>query len=179
MIGGAARRRVDDVMEFRSRPLDHPDAVVLITELQEFYTERYGDGDLTPMTPEQFAPPAGYFVIGYVDGLATACGGWRVRAGGEPGLRVGDAELKRMYVRPARRGRGLARELLAHLEDAARAAGCRRVVLETGTRQPEAIALYVSCGYTPTDKFGIYRDEPGSRCFAKPLSVDELSPQRG
>lgn len=160
------------MLEFRPRPLDHPDAVDLITELQAFYAERYGDGDGTPMQPEQFAPPAGYFVIGYVGELPAACGGWRVRSGGEPGLRDGDAELKRMYVRPEYRGRGFARELLAHLEEAAWAAGCGRVVLETGTRQPEAIALYVSSGYVPTVRFGLYRDEPGSRCYAKPLPAD-------
>ncbi len=160
------------MLEFRPQTIDHPDAQVLIAELQAFYTERYGDGDMTPMTPGEFAAPAGYFVVGHLDGLAAVCGGWRMRAGGEPGLRDGDAELKRMYVRPAHRGRGFARELLAHLEDAAWAAGCRRVVLETGLRQPEAIALYTACGYTPTEKFGIYRDEPGSRCFAKPLPAD-------
>ena len=65
-----------------------------------------------------------------------------------------------------------ARLLLAHLEDTAAAAGRRRIVLETGTRQPEAIALYEREGYAPTEKFGVYRDEPDSRCYARPLPVD-------
>ena len=182
------------MLEFRPLPIDHPDALVLIEELQAFYTERYGDGDLTPMTAEEFAPPAGYFVVGHVDGAVAACGGWRLRAGDEFGaadgpyaeLRPGDAELKRMYVRPGHRGRGYARALLAHLEHAARSAGARRVVLETGLRQPEAIALYRSAGYVPTTAFGVYRHEPGSRCFAKDLpapgagpSVGELGAQAG
>jgi GNAT superfamily N-acetyltransferase len=159
------------VLDLRSLPLDHPDGLVLVEELQAFYASRYGDGDTTPMRAGEFVPPAGYFVIGYVDGEPAACGGWRAREGDEPGLADGDAELKRMYVRAAHRGRGRARALLAHLEDAARAAGRRRLVLETGLRQPEAIALYRSAGYAPTTKFGVYRDEPDSRCFAKDLVV--------
>ena len=87
----------------------------------------------------------------------------------EPPRRDGDAELKRMYVAPAARGRGFARLLLAELERTASVAGARRMVLETGTRQPEAIALYRSSGYRPMPRFGIYREAPGSRCFAKPL----------
>jgi GNAT superfamily N-acetyltransferase len=159
------------VLELRPLPIDHPDALVMITELQRFYAVRYGDGDSTPMEAAQFAAPAGYFVVGYADGEPAACGGWRAREGGEPGLRDGDAEIKRMYVRAAHRGRGYARRLLADLEQAARAAGRRRVVLETGTRQPEAIALYVSAGYAPVEKFGTYRHEPGSRCYGKQVGA--------
>lgn len=158
------------VMELRAVPFDHPDAVRLIAALQDVYRERYGGGDDTPVDTRQFGPPAGYFVVGYQGSEAVACGGWRARDGGDdPALRDGDAEIKRMYVVPAHRGRGIARALLAELERAAMAAGRRRAVLETGTRQPEAVALYRSEGYAPMAKFGVYRDEPGSRCFAKPL----------
>jgi hypothetical protein len=59
--------------------------------------------------------------------------------------------------------------VLAELERLAAAAGRRRTVLETGTRQPEAMALYTSAGYTTTEPFGVYRDAPGCRCFAKHL----------
>lgn len=164
------------MLDLRPLPLDHPDGLALVEELQAFYASRYGDGDTTPMEPGEFGPPAGYFVIGYVDGEPAACGGWRAREGDGPGLADGDAELKRMYVRPAHRGRGYARALLAHLEDAARAAGRRRLVLETGLRQPEAIALYRSEGYAPTTKFGVYREEPGSRCFARDLAAGVRHP---
>ncbi|MGH3929456.1 MAG: GNAT family N-acetyltransferase, partial [Pseudonocardiaceae bacterium] len=81
------------------------------------------------------------------------------------------AELKRMYVVPAARGRGLSRMLLAELERRAIAAGRRRMVLETGARQPESIGLYTSSGYTEIPRFGLYRCHPLSRCFAKPLPV--------
>ncbi len=74
-----------------------------------------------------------------------------------------------MYVIEQMRGRGLARRILAALEEDARAAGRVRMVLETGTKQPEAIALYVSSGYEPCEKFGYYRFHEDSRCYAKAL----------
>ncbi|MGH3912969.1 MAG: GNAT family N-acetyltransferase [Pseudonocardiaceae bacterium] len=85
--------------------------------------------------------------------------------------RAGDAELKRMYVVPAARGRGLSRVLLTELERRASTAGRRRMVLETGVRQPESLGLYTSSGYTEIPRFGLYRREPLSRCFAKVLPV--------
>ena len=79
------------------------------------------------------------------------------------------AEVKRMYVVPSGRGLGLARAMLAHLEDTARDAGAEVMVLETGMRQPEAIALYESSGYLPIAGFGFYKDAPLSRCLARSL----------
>ena len=82
-------------------------------------------------------------------GDPVACGGWRVARTAGPTAapaRDGDAEVKRMFVHAAHRGRGHARAVLAELERTAAAAGRRRAVLETGTRQPEAIALYTSAG---------------------------------
>jgi ribosomal protein S18 acetylase RimI-like enzyme len=76
-----------------------------------------------------------------------------------------------MYVIPEARGRGLARLVLAALEDDARAAGRTRMVLETGTEQPEAISLYHSSGYRLCAKFGHYRFDERSRCYAKPLAA--------
>jgi GNAT superfamily N-acetyltransferase len=158
------------VLELRRTPYDHPDSVRLVAEVQQVYVERYGGEDDTVLDPHEFAAPAGFFVVGYVDGEPVACGGWRARRAGEsPALRDGDAEVKRMYVAAAHRGRGYARAVLAELERAAAAAGLARVVLETGTRQPEAIALYASAGYAPMPAFGRYADSESSRYFAKPL----------
>ncbi|MGH3440356.1 MAG: GNAT family N-acetyltransferase, partial [Sciscionella sp.] len=109
-----------------------------------------------------FVPPRGLFLLGYLDGAAAACGGWR--AHGEQ-----DAEMKRMYVVPVARGLGLARTMLAELEATASAAGHTRMMLETGMAQPEAIGLYTSSGYHAIEKYGMYRCEPGSRCYAKRL----------
>ena len=74
-----------------------------------------------------------------------------------------------MYVAPAHRGKGHARAVLAELERTAAAAGLRRIVLETGTEQPEAIALYAGAGYVPMPAFGAYAGSPTSRYFTKPL----------
>jgi GNAT superfamily N-acetyltransferase len=163
-------RRIGGVLVLRPTPLDHPDAARLIAEVQQVYVERYGGEDATVLDVGEFAPPAGFFVVGYADGLPVACGGWRSRRAAEsPALRDGDVEVKRMYVNAAHRGRGYARAVLAELERAASAAGLSRIVLETGSRQPEAIALYESSGYAPMPGFGVYADSEGSRYFAKPL----------
>ena len=141
----------------------------LIADVQQVYVDRYGDVDVTPVDPAEFSPPLGHFVVGYVDGVPVACGGWRAHDVAEHSLRPGDAEIKRMYVAETMRGRGLARLVLASLETAAREAGRKRMVLETGLRQPEAIGLYQSNGYARIDNFGVYRHHPESLCFAKDL----------
>ena len=141
----------------------------LISDVQQVYVDRYGEADVTPVDPAEFAAPLGHFVVGYVDGVPVACGGWRAHDEAEDSVRPGDAEIKRMYVAEAMRGRGLARLVLASLEVAARAAGRQRMVLETGLRQPEAIGLYRSNGYARIDNFGVYRHHPESLCFAKDL----------
>ncbi|MBQ0973169.1 GNAT family N-acetyltransferase [Streptomyces sp. RK31] len=158
-------------MEIRPVPYDHPDAAKLDAAVQAEYDIRYGDGgDATPMDPADFRPPNGIYLIAYdALGVPVASGGWRVQDANEEGNRDGDAELKRMYVVEEMRGRGLARRILAALEEDARAAGRVRMVLETGTKQPEAIALYTSSGYEPCEKFGYYRFHEDSRCYAKNL----------
>ncbi|SER54005.1 Acetyltransferase (GNAT) family protein [Lentzea xinjiangensis] len=136
----------------------------MIADLQQVYVERYGEADITPVDPAQFAAPLGYFVIGYLDGLPVACGGWRVSD-----EVAGAAEIKRMYVVDSARGKGFSRLVLADLEATARAAGIERMVLETGIRQPEAVSLYTTSGYERIANFGVYRDHPDSRCYGKSL----------
>lgn len=144
----------------------HPDALLLIEEVQAEYVVRYGGRDATPLDPLMFEPPEGSFFVGYLDGAPVATGAWR--RSGVPALgTTATAEIKRMYVAPAARGRGLARAMLDHLERSAAQAGAEVVVLETGLRQPEAIALYESSGYQPVPKFGYYRESPTSRCYGK------------
>ena len=159
---------MDRVLELRSVPYGDPDAVALVARVQEEYVERYGGPDETPLEPEMFDPPEGLFLVAYLDGVPVATGAWRrtdVRAlGGSLG-----AEIKRMYVVPEERGRGLARRILAELEATAVAAGYDLMVLETGLMQPEAIGLYESSGYLPVERFGHYRDSDLNRCFGKRL----------
>ncbi|QCB95135.1 GNAT family N-acetyltransferase [Cellulomonas shaoxiangyii] len=108
-----------------------------------------------------------------VGGEAVACGALR-DASAELG--AGTGELKRMYVRPAWRGRGLSRRVLTELEAAARARGVTRLVLETGVLQPEAIGLYLSAGYAPVPRYGEYADEADSRCFSRDLDGGPAAP---
>lgn len=160
------------MIELRPTAFDHPDSLRLTAEVQQVYRERYGSEDATVVDPSEFDAPDGCFVVGYVDGGPVACGGWRARHAAESSsLQNGDAEVKRMFVAAAHRGRGYARAVLAELERAAAAAGRRRMVLETGTMQPEAIALYSSAGYEPMPAFGVYAASPTSRYFAKPLGA--------
>ena len=158
-------------MDIRRVPFDHPDAVKLNDRVQAEYAVRYDDeGDVTPLDPSMFEPPHGMYLIAYdAQDQPVATGGWRTQDANDEGYSDGDAEIKRMYVIEEARGNGLARRILAALEDDARAAGRTRMVLETGIKQPEAIALYTSSGYEPCAKFGHYRFHEASRCFAKPL----------
>ncbi|MDE0777107.1 GNAT family N-acetyltransferase [Nocardioides sp.] len=151
-----------------------PDAMRLVADVQAEYVERYGSPDDSPLDPSMFDPPGGSFFVGHLDGVAVTTGAWRrsdVPALGSERT----AEIKRMYVAPGARGRGLARLVLRHLEDSAAAAGYEALVLETGLRQPEAIALYVSSGYVAVPGFGHYRDSPLSRCFAR--RIDGATPE--
>jgi GNAT superfamily N-acetyltransferase len=160
-------------MKIHSLSYGHPDAVTLNDRVQLEYAERYDKdgGDVTPLDPAMFEPPRGLYLIAHNDqGTPVATGGWRTHEENDDGYADGDAEIKRMYVTPQARGRGLAQLVLAALEDDARAAGRTRMVLETGTKLPEAIALYVSSGYEPCTKFGHYRFDELSRCYAKPLA---------
>jgi GNAT superfamily N-acetyltransferase len=149
-------------LDLRDEPYDGPAAIALTAAVQLEYVSRYGDPDETPVDPQEFVPPDGRFVIGYLDGVPVAMGGLRR-------LDENRLEIKRMYVDPAWRGRGLARVVLARLEELAREMGAGIVVLETGDKQPEAIALYTSSGYEPVDKYGHYRCSPLSVSLGKTL----------
>jgi GNAT superfamily N-acetyltransferase len=81
----------------------------------------------------------------------------------------GALEVKKVFVDPRRRGAGVARVLLAHLEDYARERGVASLVLQTGPLQHEAIALYEKIGYVAIDRFGAYVNFPGALCFEKQL----------
>ncbi|MGB3770895.1 MAG: GNAT family N-acetyltransferase [Rhodococcus sp. (in: high G+C Gram-positive bacteria)] len=170
---------MDQLLTIAATGLDDDDVVRMIDEVQQEYVRRYGGPDDTVLGAEQFTPPSGSFVKAMLDGNAVGMGGWRVHESGPhaEGLRAGDAEIKRMYVRSHARGRGVARAVLDSIERSAVDAGRRRLVLETGLRQPEAIGLYTSSGYTPlTPKFGVYRDEEQSLCMVKEL--DNRAAQR-
>lgn len=149
-------------LDIRAVAYDHPDAALLIAEVQAEYVRRYGSPDEGPADAGEFRGPAGVFAVGYEAGTPVVTGGWRL-------LGDGRAEVKRMYVRDAARGLGHARRMLGWLEESAAAAGAASMVLETGRPQPEAIALYRSAGYADVAPFGYYADSPLSVYLGKSL----------
>ena len=127
---------------------DDPDVQQLTAAQQTEIRARY-DGQGEPGTPPSAADVSVVLVASDDDGTPLGCGALR-------GLGGGAAELKRMYVVPTARGRGIGAAVLAGLEDAARDRGWTILRLETGPRQPEAIALYSRAGYQPIEAFGAY-----------------------
>ncbi|GGC03557.1 GNAT family N-acetyltransferase [Cellulomonas carbonis] len=124
-----------------------------------------GQGDLVQHLPtEQMLAT----VVADVDGEPAGC--VALRADEHHGPSVG--EVKRMYVRPEHRGRGLSRILLAEIHGLAHEHGLRRLVLETGDRLTAAIALYSSAGWTRIPNYGPYADEPTSLCFEYRLAPE-------
>jgi GNAT superfamily N-acetyltransferase len=142
------------------RPYSDPDARLLVAQVQAEYVTRYGGEDAAAVEVGDFDPPGGRFVVGVLDGDPVACGGWRRLA---PSV----AEIKRMFVADRARRRGLARAVLADLEQRATDAGLIRLVLNTGHHQPEAIALYESSGYRPVRPYGHYACSAGALFYGK------------
>jgi GNAT superfamily N-acetyltransferase len=129
--------------EIRAERADGAAGRALLVSYIADATTRIGEWDETrtpPAGPEAMAPPAGAFLVAYLRGEPVGCVGL-VRLDERTG------EVKRMYVAPVARRRGLARELLAHVEAAALAAGYTRMRLDTSAGQPEARALYEATGY--------------------------------
>lgn len=144
----------------------------MIAEVQAEYVVRYGGPDDAVVVPGEFEPPSGLFVVGLLDGVPVATGGWRR-------LAATVAEIKRMYVSVTARRRGLARLVLAELERTAAADGIVRLILNTGPEQPEAIALYEQTGYRPAPAFGHYACIDGALFYAKELAGRAVEPASG
>ena len=139
-----------------------PGARQLIAELDDYLNRLYAADRNYLLDVEALCAPEVAFFVARLDGEIAACGALR---------RIDDAcaELKRMYVRPAFRGQGLGRAMLLALESHARSAGVRRLVLETGVDQPEALALYERHRYVRRTRYGEYRDHATSVFFEKAL----------
>ena len=136
----------------------------LIRSLNAELSARYPEEGATHfrLQADEVAEGRGAFLVAYQASTPVGCGAVRV---------IGEAvgEIKRMYVSPAVRGRGVGIAILDALEAEARGLGIRRLVLETGVRQQEALALYQRVGYSPIPAFGEYLDSPLSLCLGKDL----------
>lgn len=148
------------------------DALMLIEQLTRELAGRYHEdvrGGRADFRPTDMDEPRTAFVVARLDGVAVGCGA--IRPWDEDPAHV--AEVKRMFVQPNLRQRGIARRVLARLEEAARDFAYAATILETGTRNPEAIVLYEKSGYTRCDCWGKYLHTEWSLCYRKSLPVIE------
>ncbi|MEP7285587.1 MAG: GNAT family N-acetyltransferase [Chloroflexota bacterium] len=141
-----------------------PTAQDLIGALNTELASRYPEPGANHfrLDPAEVAAGQGAFLVASHAGIPIGCGAIRR-------IEAQTGEIKRMYVNPAERNRRVGRALLAALEDVAKTLGMTRLVLETGIRQPEAIALYERIGFVQIPLFGEYIGTPSSVCMAKDL----------
>ena len=144
--------------------LDSPEAVALIEALNAELLETYPEPGATHfrLDPDEVAAGRGGFFLAWEGDRAVGCGAVR---------RIDErtGEIKRMYVLPAERGRGVSRVLLTALEDEARRLGLARVCLETGTRQMAALALYERSGFVRIAAYGDYANSAFGVCLEKAI----------
>jgi GNAT superfamily N-acetyltransferase len=164
-VDGHVRGRLLSAEHITIEParLDHREAEALVGALLDELRDRYGEEDPDhPAVHELAGPAGGTFLLARVEGRPVGCGGLRRHDDGV-------AELKHMYVVPDQRGRGVGLVLLGALEAQAARLGYHVIVLETGVRQPEALALYEGHGYERIPNFAPYVDAPLSVCLRKDL----------
>jgi putative acetyltransferase len=153
-------------LHIRRTTLASPEAVRLIAALNAELIAKFPEPGAThfSLSAAQIADGGGAFLIAYADDVAIGCGAVRQ-------LDETTAELKRMYVEPSVRGRGIGRALVEALEGEARLLGVTKIVLETGTRLAPAIHMYQAMGYVRIPLFGEYVSSPEtSLCFGKSLA---------
>ena len=137
-----------------------------ITELaRELVSEMVGIYTGIHDAPQPLDPRIAWVLLSNDDGTPVACGALQPFDKSVPGSPLTIGEVKRVYVRPHHRGSGLGHVVMDELEAWAPDLGYTILRLETGTRQPEALALYRSRGWQPIDKYGPYTHEPTSVCF--------------
>ena len=163
-----------DALEIASEPLTSTVTLALIAALNAELSAGYPEPGATHFRLDlaEVAPGAGVFLVARLRGRPVGCGALRCLRDAalvrELGPQAG--EIKRMYVAPDVRGQGIGRALLARLEEEARSFDLVRVVLETGTRQTEALAMYRRSGFVGIPAYGEYAAPPAtSVCLAKDL----------
>ncbi len=135
----------------------------LSAELKSLYPNSHGGDGSGAFKPADVLVPRATFVVAWYSDEAVGCGALRPMDEADVG------EVKRMFVRPEVRGKGISRAILAALESQAREFGYQTMRLETGVHQKEAMGLYASSGYQLIACYGIYVNEPLSRCYEKSL----------
>jgi GNAT superfamily N-acetyltransferase len=151
------------VLVFRPCPFDEEPAASLVAamrgEMAAIYDGLNIDNSSMPKAgADELGPPGGIFIVGYDEAERPVC------CGGVKRLPDGTCEIKRMYVVPSARDRGVARALLEALEDTAREFGYSVARLDTGPRQPKAERMYRNAGYRPIHNFN---DNPVANFFGE------------
>lgn len=149
----------------RRGDLSHPETARLVLQLWKELGVLYPEVNGAPFTPNDIVGARTAFVVAWWEDEAVGCGAFHPISDDENNV----AEIRRMYVEPQMRRRGISRAILAELERLARECGYTTVKLETGLRQPNAIRLYETSGYQRIEPFGRHRDDPLSVCFEKSL----------
>jgi putative acetyltransferase len=149
---------------------DQPEVAALLEAGDAYMASLYPAESNHMLDIASLQRPGVTFLVARVDGHALGCGA--VVSSGD-----GWAEIKRMFVSPQARGLKLGRRLLERIEAIARGNGERRLRLETGTKQPEALALYRSAGFKEIGPFGAYRPDPLSLFMEKSLDPDVHAPE--
>lgn len=151
-----------DAVHIQVENPNQPDVIALLEASDAYMAQLYPAESNHLLDVRSLSRPEVTFLVARIDGRALGCGAV-VRS------EHGWAELKRMFVAPAARGNNVGRRLLQQLEAAAAEHGMTALRLETGTQQPEALALYRSAGFTEIGPFGDYRADPLSLFMEKRL----------
>ncbi|MEM1314715.1 MAG: GNAT family N-acetyltransferase [Pseudomonadota bacterium] len=152
------------------RPPGHPDALKMIEGSEAELAALYPPEVRFAFSPQELIDAGVDFVVAYLGDTPVGCGGMApCPADPGDGARGGYGELKRIYVAPDGRRRGLAKRIVAALEETARARGLGRMRLETGEDSPDAIGLYGSLGYARRGPFGAYEENGASVFMEKRL----------
>lgn len=154
-----------ETLDVRAADPFAPECVGLIGELWRELGRLYPEENGACFQPGDISGVKTAFVVASLGEHAVGCGAFLPLAGGDSSV----AEIKRMYVEANMRNRGVARAILAKLEELASARGYRVVRLETGVRQPAAVHLYETAGYHRIERYGRHLNDPLSICFEKAL----------
>jgi putative acetyltransferase len=143
------------------RRADPRDFIAFLQASDDYAASLYPAESNHMLDVDTLLQPQMHFFGVFIDDVAQGCGGFWAHDG--------YGEIKRVWIDPPSRGKGLSRLLMTHLEAAAKDLGCRFARLETGISQPEALGLYRALGYVERGPFGDYRPDPLSVFMEKVL----------
>nr|WP_320133843.1 GNAT family N-acetyltransferase [uncultured Holophaga sp.] len=159
------------MVELRRTTPDDPGFLTLIRRLDAELLARNG-AEQAQLNPLNSLECIHHALVAEESGHPLGCGALKFHGSAT-------AELKRMFVHPEARRRGIAAALVQALETWAREEGAREVILETGVRHAEALALYKALGFQRITNYGPYAGKSGSICLGKALSPGPQAPSPG